>query len=309
MKIKEDYFLSKDAIKKHSATVNIFENKFDITWAFGKEDEPLDQRTMSIVKEGEGPGSVDNGKVFYSYNNEWFRCDDFIQNHSTKYHVLFGGCSETEGMGGNLEDCWAKMLHKELSKIYDVGGYYNIGRAGYGWHQIINNFFVYSKKYGTPTHYFVMLPNIGRRYEWDKEDRTWKYYQKYADRDISLGYKETGNFTKTNLVTIEDQKNELINFIVGWKIFEEYCNSINVKLIATSWDTLEHHNICLFGQNNSFFRMDGSEFERFILDARPSLKLLDDDLEKRDQHKGRLWHEWWTYKFINQIEKLGAFND
>ena len=55
--------------------------------------------------------------------------------------------------------------------------------------------------------------------------------------------------------------------------------------------------------------MDGLEFERFILDARPSLKLLDDDLEKRDQHKGRLWHEWWTYKFISQIDKLGAFND
>jgi hypothetical protein len=309
LKIKEDYFLNKASIAKHSASNNVFFNSFDYTWAFGKESLPLSDRKFTIIKEGEGPGSVDDGKVFYQYNNDWFRCDDFINSPSSKYHILFGGCSETEGMGGNVNDCWAKMLHTELSKYYDIGGYYNIGRAGYGWHQIINNFFVYSKKYGKPTHYFVMLPNIGRRYEWDNQDNTWKYYQKYVDRDISLGYTETGNFTNKNLIDIKDQKDELMNFIIGWKIFEEYCKSENVKLITTSWDTLEHHNICLFGQNESFFRMDGLEFERFILDARPNLKLAEDDLEKRDQHKGRLWHEWWAYKFINQVDKMGAFND
>lgn len=53
--------------------------------------------------------------VRYYFNSLGFRSDEFIKNHNGK-HILFAGCSETEGTGGNLESNWPYMVYSELCK-------------------------------------------------------------------------------------------------------------------------------------------------------------------------------------------------
>ena len=77
-------------------------------------------------------------KVTYRYNSDWFRCDHFTKTHNG-LHIVFSGCSNTEGVGNDIENTWSHMVYKELSKTYNLSGYFNIGKGGYGWHKIINN--------------------------------------------------------------------------------------------------------------------------------------------------------------------------
>ena len=69
-------------------------------------------------------GIVDDGSVNYYYNTESFRCDEFKKDHDG-LHILFAGCSETEGIGGNVEDAWPTMLLNKMKS--KNSGFFNIG--------------------------------------------------------------------------------------------------------------------------------------------------------------------------------------
>ena len=56
-----------------------------------------------------------DNKISYKYNNLGFRCDDFTSSHSGA-HILFAGCSETEGASNALEECWANVLYNKIKK-------------------------------------------------------------------------------------------------------------------------------------------------------------------------------------------------
>ena len=218
-KINPSYFLENmDHVGLQSSLLNsLFRNEFDQTWSLNDPYKSMNvgNREFTVAPtEALLPDNFkDDGSVIYKYNSDWYRSDDFNKNKTSKFHILFNGCSETEGIGGNIEDSWGKILHTKFSKKYDVGNFYNLGRAGSGWHQCILDFFVYEEKYGTPTHYFVLLPNIGRNFLWSENNLGgWDYYQKYVDRE-----KISVFFNKKSLISIEDQKNDLMDFMISWK--------------------------------------------------------------------------------------------
>jgi len=52
----------------------------------------------------------------YKYNNMGYRSnDDYIPNDPSK-KIMFFGCSVTEGVGVEYEDCWPAIVTKEFSK-------------------------------------------------------------------------------------------------------------------------------------------------------------------------------------------------
>jgi hypothetical protein len=53
--------------------------------------------------------------IVYKYNNKGFRCEDFTTDRKGM-HILFGGCSETEGAANLLEDVWAKVLYNKIKE-------------------------------------------------------------------------------------------------------------------------------------------------------------------------------------------------
>lgn len=303
---QKDFILTENVLSNSTAVWDVFLDKFDITWAFGHEWENSNKELTITPVEQLQNVKHDDGSIKYKYNNEWFRSDDFTNIHNSKYHVLFGGCSETEGIASPIEEVWSKMLYEDLKNKYDIDGFYSIARSGFGWQKVILNFMIYVEKYGFPTHFFILLPNLGRFFKWDEEQETWRYVQKAPPTEV-IPPKDRNFFN--DVTTPLDHKGFLINFLVSWKLFEKYCEANNVKLLCSTWDYLEGQNIDRVITLKSFFRMSSSEVQDYIQSVRPDGKLNPGDLKRRDGHSGKLIHEYWLKSFEEEIESRGLFDD
>lgn len=235
------------------------------------------------------PGRED-WEVEYSYNNELFRCDHFTKDHEG-LHILFGGCSNTEGTGSNIKDNWSYLLYQDISKHTNTSGFFSIAKGGYGWHQILSNFKVYVKKYGAPDYYFVLHPNLLRYYVWQEETYRWKYVQRNGeekDKALDLEY-----------------RNKFPDFAVAMTLFVEYCESVGTKLLWTTWATEQNENLT----NSHFFESTFFETKKvdklWMQNARPDGNIAKDDINFRDNHPGKLAHELWYKTFKDEIVKRG----
>lgn len=280
----------KDSEKRMNAG-HIFTGTFDYTW---HTDPKLHgQREFTIIPPETLHGIKDDGAVYYKYNSEHFRSDEFSKNHDG-FHILFAGCSQTEGVGGNIEDNWTKILYNKLQNNGNIlSGYYNIAKSGFGWQSIIHNAIVYFNKYGFPDYLLVLLPNFCRYFEWIEESRHYRYSQKYIKGENS-----------EVIATEKEYFEQLINFHISWKLFEEYCKTNNVKLVWTTWLYFDANNI----DNNTFkdtmFKIDEKELQSYIRQQYESgREPKPDDIKRRDNHDGTMINEFWAncfYNFINQ---------
>jgi hypothetical protein len=287
-----------------SNVVDVLNNEFDLMWQFNYQN----QKHWKVLPI---ESADDDGEVDYYYNSDYFRCDDFTGSHG-KRNILFGGCSNTEGVGSPLDTVWTKLMHKELSKKEDIGGFYSISKSGFGWQKIITAFQTYVLKYGFPTHFFVLLPNIGRFFEWKEDANAWHYVQRYPGK-VDLGDLEKRELKPTQLqempITLKEQREKFIDFVITWKLFEQYCKTNNVKLIWSTWDAHDHHDLEMVKTFESFFKIDHNKFQEFVLNVRPDGKLNKHDLLRRDGHNGILWHEYWAKLFLEESTQRGFFND
>lgn len=293
-----------NTITNSSGVVDVFSNDFDKTWFSNLPQEEINKKIFTAIPFELKLG-VDDGTVTYVYNSDFFRCDEF-GTYKSKYHIVFGGCSETEGVGGNLDQTWSHKVYSDLKEKYDIGGYYSLGQSGNGWHKIALSLIEYVNRYEKPTHFFVLLPNIGRNYYWNKKGQRWVYDQKYVD----LGW-ENSPHEKENMFDVDEHKKQFIEFAVGWKIFQGYCNTNNIKILYSTWDNSENNNLTLYDNHlKNFHSMnDNDELQKFIEKKYPTLKLPKNALKKRDGHRGDIVHEYWKECFIKEIEKRGMFDD
>jgi hypothetical protein len=274
-----------------SGVPDVFYNRIDRTWAEGPNPIP------SVMTLGHKENAIDDGTITYVYNSDSYRSDKFTSNHDGK-HVLFMGCSETEGLGSEYDTVWSKIVYDELSKHNKMSGYFNMGKAGFGWQKIISNFIQYKNRYGKPEYLFVLMPNIGRRFFWNPNEEKWDYIQS----DNEVGQKNNNDPNK--LLTVKAHREYFINFCIGVKFFEEYCKEAGIKLYWTTWNDLENDNFALANCfQNLFLVNEKNEFENFIEKNRPGLKLNKYDLNRRDGHHGVLYHQYWAEKFLEKIGK------
>ncbi len=294
--------ITQDILSKSSGILDVFYKSFDKTWFNNMGSD--DQKTFTIVPS-EGQDVNDDGSVVYNYNSDYFRCDEF-GNNNAKYHVVFGGCSETEGIGGNLDEAWGYKLYLNLKEKYDIGGYYSLGKSGNGWHKIALSLIEYSNRYGTPTHFFVLLPNIGRNYYWNKDSRSWKYDQKYVYIN-----RENNPYGPENIIDEDEHKRQFMEFAVGWKIFQNYCKSNNIKILYSTWDTIENNNLIIYDDQFRNFHPVSRDYglQKFIEEKYPTLRVPRNRLKKRDGHNGDVVHEYWKECFMKEIQIRGLFND
>lgn len=233
-------------------------------------------------------------EVEYSFNNDLFRSDHFQSNHDG-LHVLFGGCSNTEGVGSNIHDNWSHMLYREISKYKKVSGYFSIAKGGYGWHQIFLNFKVYVEKYGAPDYYLVLHPDIMRFYEWKDEKKHWGYSWQYNQKNIGKDFSREEYETKHREV--------FPNWVAAMSIFIAYCESVGTKFIWTTWDKEEMENI----KNSNFF--NSTYFTPYVHDSntvkrlRPDGKFQKDDINFRDGHPGKIQQQLWFESFRDELIK------
>lgn len=317
------------------ATVNVNDTNlqnFDISWAdfdvhneinpsIQNIDGPISKdawthkigyRTWDIIpgEKYECDHEFCNDRIIYKYNNEYYRCDDFNNSHNGT-HILFGGCSESEGVGGRLETTWTKMVHDKISEKIKTSGFYSIARAGFGWQKIITNFQIYGDKYGFPEYFFVLLPNVGRQYKYSLETEHYQYYQTYPE-DYSIDENGlcttiTGKKIPVNklheegIIPVEDYFKSLIDFKVTWKLFENFCESKGTKILWSTYDTYDAYNFEKLNMGGGFFKIDESKINEFISNQQ-NISVEKDSFTYRDGHFGSFVKMYWAELFLKEIQ-------
>ena len=280
-------------------------NNFDKSWMEGLNQFEIDKVFTIIPPEGD---IEDDGRVTYKFNSDGFRCDEFKKDHEGKLHVLFAGCSETEGVGSPLDTSWAKMFYDRIAYVNETSGYFNVGKAGWGFQKIVRAITQYVGKYGTPDYIFLLHPNINRLVEWSDELEYYVLHQygSQADSESSFRHGTYGNIT--NYLTVKKHRDLFINFAYTMTFLEAYCEAIGTKLIWTCWETdVDHINIVNMGHLfKNFFELPNSDnLMEFIKRDRPDGKFKVDDLKRRDNHTGLLKCKWWGNAFADQARKKG----
>ena len=236
MKEKKDlkqYLMKK--VWKGKNTHSIFFNEVDTVVRL-KEEE------FFIGGETPKKDYDQDDSVRYYFNSLGYRSDEFTNFHDGE-HILFSGCSETEGIGGNLESCWPYMTYKKLSETKKISGFFNLSRGGWGHDLIISNIIQYIKKYGKPNKIYILFPNLSRDFVWEGTENDEEIYI----HSIKTAFYNNKEFVLINgkareKQTLKEQRESIIKFINLIKLFEEYCMSNNIELIWSTYSIPDGKN-------------------------------------------------------------------
>ncbi len=218
---------------------------------------------------------VDDGSVSYKYNIDGFRSDNF--KISSRDTILFAGCSEGEGIGGNIDDIWNKIIYDNINKDKPLDGFLNLSCDNFGYHKIINNCITYINKYGTPGSIVILFPDMSRSIIWDSELQ--RYGQDWINTKRGMSKEQ-----------IDRLQQHLINFISYISLFEEYCYSNNIKLY---WSTISDYDLEIFKELDIFKSFVPMDYNKYPVVS---------DFEKRDGHHGNGYHLSWANNFLDWIK-------
>jgi hypothetical protein len=235
-------------------------------------------------------------KVEYKHNGDWFRCDHFKKDHDG-LHILFAGCSCTEGIGENIEYNWSHLLYSKLAENYKTSGYFNIGRAGYGWHKIITNTLVYIEKFGIPDIVFILHPNILRNFEWDDEWLRWKYNQKLPLLSTKSKF---AKIDKTEQPYLDEYLQSFPNWSISWMLFIKYLEQLGINVVWSTWDFTDSQNIMNFYPlNKNFVNLNISK--ELLTNEITKVNFKKEEIAARDGHPGRIENRIWSQRFYDKI--------
>jgi len=294
------------SLKKIFVFNDLFNDDFDLDWQIVEKVKTCTilPQERKHIKSVPAPEVFDDGKVIYNFNDDFFRSDNFTKTHDGE-HILFSGCSETEGAGGNIEDTWSKILYNKISKEKRCSGFFNLARSGWGYQRIISNCLVYFKKYGYPNTLFVMLPNSGRNFYYQEKDKTkpsWGY--KVSVPKLFLENKKYNKaFTETQKnnieITVSHQQylENFVNFLYAWKLFVNFCKEKNIRLIFSTWDLIDHENLISLNIFDEYIEIRSSDISHFGKKYFENKDPLPEDYRKRDGHHGVMVHHCWAECF------------
>jgi hypothetical protein len=291
--MKNDYLIK--PISKDKKTASIFFNEVFNQLKNEKQEFLLTGEVLYEQYE-------QDDSVRYYFNSLGFRSDEFTKNHDGE-HVVFAGCSETEGAGGNLDSNWAHIIYTKISQTKKLSGFFNLGMSGWGHEPIISNIMSYINEYGKPDKIYILFPNIGRYLKWEEHDGNLEYYN-YLVTPPYKSIDGEDHYYLNECVTIEEHRRLLVNFTLIVRLFEEYCISNNIELVWSTWDQIDAKNYQKIGTFKKFIKMiQATEFVKnnkdFFIE---NIKIQKNWDRKRDGHHGYLYHYIWSHQFLGLID-------
>lgn len=274
---------------------NTIRNEFDLSWHRGSN-----KRITTISQSELGTGVIDDKSVIYEFNSDFFRCEEF-SSEVGRPHILFAGCSQTEGIGGNLETVWPTMFLNS-SKLENKK-LYNLARSGWGWQMIMDNVRVYINKYTKPDYLFILLPNVSRRFEYNTVNKDdYCYMQRYPNSPVVK--EDIGDISSKEYFEC------LMNFVVGWRFFLDYCKSNEIKVLWSTWYFNEIENLRLLNMiddNYVYLNID-DQIDYIAEKYQSGWQKTKHDLKKRDGHAGTLVNMYYADSFLKVArEKWDVF--
>ena len=94
----------------------------------------------------------------------------------------------------------------------------------------------------------------------------------------------------------ETYSNRFAIWAISLSNFINYCNSIGIRVIWSTWAFNENNNIInskMF--EGSFLPINSLNIDKIDTD------IIDEDVRRRDGHRGNLWHKYAADKFIDAI--------
>ena len=296
MSIDKEYLLKKNIVTGGlSETIS---DKFDLSWHKG-----TDVLEETITKSEMKMGVIDDKTVLYKYNSNFFRSNEFTKN-PLRPHVLFAGCSQTEGIGGNLDTVWPTIFLQN-SNIEDKT-LYSLSKSGWGWQMIMDNIRIYIREYSKPDYVFILLPNISRRFEFNTMNANdYCYMQRYPKLPGGPSQKEDAN-----ILSNSEYFESLMNFVIGWRFFIDYCNLNNIKILWSTWYYNDLENLKTLNMlDSSYVSMDiDSQVDYIATQYQSGWQKTEHDLRKRDGHAGTLINMYYADCFLKAAkEKWNVF--
>jgi hypothetical protein len=236
--------------------------------------------------------------IEYKFNQDFFRCDNFKGDHDG-LHIVFSGCSNTEGIGSNIEDTWSHMLYSDISKSMKTSGYFNLAKGGSGTQTIVSGFMLYVKKYGIPDVLVVLHPNILRNYKWNSDRKVWNF-----DQEHPVG-SDDPNFGRYRDLYL----NQVLNWAFEWNLFLNYCKIIGTKVLWSTWDPEETKNIVTLDLFPDSFITLPPISKELIAKECPDGICPKNMTDARDGHPGKIFHKNVYNLFWNELVKRGIVND
>lgn len=248
------------------------------------------------VAEADNSPNLYEYDVEYKLNKYFFRSDNFKKEHDG-IHILFAGCSESFGEGGNIEDNWTHKVYKEIEKNNKVSGYFNLSVSGGSWEAILRNIICYINKFGKPDYLFMLMPNILRFHKWDKDQGGWQFVSRNYILDSE----------------IDEDRDLYLSVFPYWtlllQIFLEYCKLNGIRIVWSTWYVPEQTNISeLKFLDNTFINIpEPGVTEETLKEYEDDIKNDLNFFDRRDGHRGNFFHNHVSNLFLNKIKSEGYF--
>jgi hypothetical protein len=222
---------------------------------------------------------------WHEYNENFFRSDKFTKDHNGK-HILFMGCSETQGQGDSLENAWAYILYKKINQDEKLSGYFNIAVPGQGIASQILILLEYIDNFGKPDEVFLLMPETSRvicSFENHLGMLTMILDEKkYSDSDFM---------------------NAHIYAIILLRFLESFCINLNIKFLWSTWWEYEE-NIFIDYKFDNYFSLNMKNIDHIILKKYEQYsdptRSVTENLTKADGHKGLVIHKYWADMFYER---------
>ena len=280
-------------------------------------------------------GIKEDSEHTYQYNSSGLRCDEFTKNHNGK-HILFAGCSETEGMGHKLENTWAHQVYSKISENEKCSGFFNVGVRVLTIAAINRQITNYILEYGKPDLLFINYPDFYRFSKWNEEKLIWepgfgletvasynlkdKFFLKdfkdaklndtesfLIDDNLNEEIINTSQFANGKMMSAEymsDERNSdfVVNSIQNLMLMEQFCKIMGISIL---WGTWDQYSAATIRQSDLFNRYVDFGNMRNTYKWAEENGYTTKDLSARDiGHMGVACHKYWAEQILDKYNEL-----